>query len=44
MLSLARRKLGDDMDAKSCKSFELVARPKFCTWAAMLFRMASKAG
>ena len=41
---MARRKLGDDMDANSWSSFELGARPRFCTYAAILLRIASRAG
>lgn len=42
--SLANKKLGDAMDAKSCSNLELVARPRFCTCGAMLLRMAKSAG
>lgn len=44
MFSLANKKLGDDIEAKSCSNLELVARPMFCTYAAILFRIASNAG
>lgn len=43
MFSFANKKLGDDIDANSCSSFELGARPRFWTYAAMLLMMASKA-
>ena len=44
LFSLANKKLGEDMDANSWSSFELGARPRFCTYAAMLLRIASNAG
>ena len=44
LFSFASKKLGEDIDAKSCKSFELEARPRFCTYAATLLMMASSAG
>jgi hypothetical protein len=31
LFSFANKKLGDDMDANSWSSLELVARPMFCT-------------
>lgn len=44
LLSFARRKLGDDIEAKSCSSFELDARPRFSVYAAMLLMIARRAG
>jgi hypothetical protein len=44
LLSFASKKLGEDIDANSWSNFELGARPRFCTYAAMLLMMASRAG
>jgi hypothetical protein len=43
-VSFASKKLGEDMDAYSCRSLELGARPRFCTYAATLLMMAKSAG
>jgi hypothetical protein len=44
LFSFANKKLGDDIEANKCISFELGALPRFCTYAAMLLMMANRAG
>jgi hypothetical protein len=43
-VSLAKRKDGEDIDAKRLSSLELVARPRFSKYGAILLIIASKAG
>ena len=44
MFSFANKKPGEDIEANKCRSFELGALPRFCTYGAMLLRMANRAG
>lgn len=43
-VSLAKRKLGDDMEVKSCSILLLAVWPKHSIYAAMLFMIANRAG
>ena len=43
-VSFANRKLGDDIEANSCKRFEQVIELSFSRYAAILLMIASRAG
>ena len=44
MVSLARRKLGEDIDANSCSNFELAWALRCSAYGAMLFTVARSDG
>lgn len=44
LVSLASKKLGDDMETNSCNVFEQALGDSRSTYAPMLFRIASSAG
>jgi hypothetical protein len=44
LVSLASKKLGDDMEANSCSILEQALGDSRSTYAPMLFKMASRAG